>query len=96
MSDTVIAYVRAFGISAILAILCSGCAVGPPPAQAMTIRELGMFIPDCRIAQQQIAMLNGMRRTKDDMLFSVSGWTGEDRMINYLINKHIIYLKEYC
>lgn len=70
--------------------------MGSPPATAMTIQELGMFVPDCRIAQQQIAMLNSMRRTPDDMLFSVSGWTGHDRMINYLILRHTSYLRDYC
>jgi hypothetical protein len=43
-----------------------------------------------------MAMLNSMRRTADDQLFSLSGWTGEDKKINWLINWHIRYLRDYC
>jgi len=41
-------------------------------------------------------MLNSMRRTADDQLFSLSGWTGEDKKINWLITRHIRYLRDYC
>jgi hypothetical protein len=37
-----------------------------------------------------------MRRTADDQLFSLGGWTGHDRKINWLINWHIRDLRDYC
>lgn len=85
-----------FGISAIIVGLCSACATGTPSRTAMTIEQLEYFQPNCKIAAQQIAMLNSMRRTDDDQLFSLSGWTGQDRKINWLINWHIRDLRDYC
>jgi len=76
--------------------LCSGCATGTPSRTAMSIRDLEYFQYDCRISARQIAMLNSMRRTADDQLLSVSGWNGQDKKINWLINWHIRYLRDYC
>ena len=76
--------------------LCSGCATGTPSRTAMSINDLEYFQPNCKIAQQQMAMLNSMRRTADDQLFSLGGWSGEDKKINWLINWHIRDLREYC
>ena len=76
--------------------LCSGCATGTPSRSAMSVQDLEYFQPNCKIAQQQIAMLHSMRRTADDQLFSLSGWTGQDKKINWLINWHIQDLRDYC
>jgi hypothetical protein len=76
--------------------LFSGCATGTPSRTAMSMQDLEYFQPNCKIAQQQIAMLNSMRRTADDQLFSVGGWTGYDKKINWLINWHIRDLRDYC
>ena len=65
--------------------LFSACATGTPSRTAMSIDDLEYFQPNCKIAQQQIAMLNSMRRSADDQLFSLSGWSGQDRKINWLI-----------
>ena len=76
--------------------LCSGCATGTPSRSAMSVQDLEYFQPDCRIAREQMAMLNSMRRTADDQLFSLSGWCGEDKKVNWLITRHIRYLRDYC
>jgi hypothetical protein len=76
--------------------LCNGCATGTPSRSAMSVQDLEYFQPDCRIAREQMVMLNSMRRTADDQLFSLSGWTGQDRKINWLINWHIRDLRDYC
>ena len=85
-----------FGICVMFVSLCSGCATGTPSRTAMSINDLEYFQYDCKISGQQIAMLNSMRRTADDQLFSLSGWTGEDKKRHWLINWHIRYLRDYC
>ena len=85
-----------FGICVMFVSLCSGCATGTPSRSAMSVQDLEYFQPNCKIAQQQIAMLHSMRRTADDQLFSLSGWTGQDKKINWLINWHIQDLRDYC
>ena len=98
--DIVDKFVLKFGICVMFASLCSGCATGvatgTPSRTAMSIDDLEWFQYDCKRSGQQIAMLNSMRRTADDQLFSLSGWTGEDKKINWLINWHIRYLRDYC
>ena len=89
-------FVLKFGICVMCVSLCSGCATGTPSRTAMSVQDLEYFQPDCKIAQQQIAMLNSMRRSADDQLFSLSGWTGQDKKINWLINWHIRDLRDYC
>ena len=89
-------FVLKFGICVMCVSLCSGCATGTPSRTAMSVQDLEYFQPNCKIAKEQIAMLNSMRRTADDQLFSLSGWTGQDRKINWLINWHIRYLRDYC
>jgi hypothetical protein len=76
--------------------LCSGCATGTPSRTAMSLDDLEYFKYDCKIAPQQIAMLNSMRRTADDQLMSLDGWTGRAKKINWLINWHVQYLRDYC
>ena len=89
-------FVLKFGICVMFASLCSGCATGTPSRAAMSIDDLEYFQYDCKQSSQQMAMLNSMRRTADDQLFSLSGWTGEDKKINWLITRHIRYLRDYC
>lgn len=76
--------------------LFSGCATGTPSRTAMSIDDLEYFQTDCKIAQQQIAMLHSMRRTADDQLFSLDGWSGRSKKINWLINWNIQSLRDYC
>ena len=89
-------FVLKFGICVMCVSLFSACATGTPSRTAMSIEDLKYFQTDCKIAPQQIAMLNSMRRTADDQLFSLSGWTGQDRRVNWLINWHIRELRDYC
>lgn len=89
-------FVLKFGICVMCVSLCSGCATGTPSRTAMSINDLEYFQYDCRISGQQIAMLNSMRRTADDQLLGLGGWNGQDRKINWLINWHIRYLRDYC
>ena len=51
-------------MSAILAILCSGCAV--PASRQMGFGDINYFQSDCSKRDEQIAMLNSMRSTRDD------------------------------
>ena len=78
-------FVLKFGICVMCVSLFSGCATGvatgTPSRTAMSIRDLESFRYDCKISSQQIAMLNRMRRTDDDQLFSLSGWSGEDKKL---------------
>ena len=85
-----------FGICVMFVSLCSGCATGTPSRTAMSIDDLEYFQTDCKIAQQQIAMLHSMRRTADDQLFSLDGWSGRSKKINWLINWNIQSLRDYC
>ena len=93
-------FVLKFGICVMFASLCSGCATGiatgTPSRTAMSIDDLEWFRYDCKRSQEQMAMLNSMRRTADDQLFSLSGWSGEDKKVNWLITWHIRYLRDYC
>ena len=89
-------FVLKFGTCVMCVSLFSACATGTPSRTAMSIDDLEYFQPNCKIAQQQIAMLNSMRRSADDQLFSLSGWSGQDRKINWLINWHIRDLRDYC
>ena len=85
-----------FGTYVMCVGLFSGCATGTPGRTAMFIEDLENFQTDCRIAPQQIALLKSMRRSDDDQLFSWSGWTGQDRQVNYLVNWYISYIRDYC
>lgn len=91
-------FVRKFGIFAIIVSLCSGCAVTPPhDPYYMTIEQLGMFVPNCKIRDKQIAMLMSQYTTnRDDLAFSWRGLTGEARRANQIIHSHLLYLREYC
>lgn len=79
-----------------LVSLFSGCATGTPSSAAINPEELKWFSPDCSRAGDQIVWLQSLRRTADDQLFSISGLMGEGRRINWLINSHLRYLRDYC
>lgn len=70
MSGIVRKFVPVFGACAIVVSLCSGCAVatGTPGVAPMNYVDLNYFQPDCRIRDQQVAMLMSMRQTPDQML----------------------------
>jgi hypothetical protein len=89
-------FVQKFGICVIIVSLCSGCATGTPSAAAIDPDELKWFNPDCSRAGEQMAWLQSLRRTADDQLFSVRGWLGEGQRVNWLINSHLRYLRDYC
>lgn len=79
-----------------MALMCSACATGTPSRMSMNTSDLSWFAYDCSRSREQMAFLNSLRRSDDDQLFSISGWTGEDRHRNWLINYHIRYLRDYC
>lgn len=89
-----------FGTCVILASLFSGCAsngaYGPRRTAMIDPDELKWFSPDCGKAPEQIRWLNSLRQTDDDQLFSVAGWLGEGKRVNWLINQHLHYIKSYC
>lgn len=96
MNSIGVRFVQKFGTFAIIASLCSGCATGTPSATAIDPDELKWFAPDCRIAAQQSVWLRSLRRSDDDQLFSLNGWLGEGQRINWLVNAHLRYLRDYC
>jgi len=55
-----------FGISATLAILCSGCATSAGASRQMSYQDINYFQIDCTRRDEQIRMLDGMRSTRDD------------------------------
>lgn len=90
-------FVKKFGACAIIVSLCSACAAPPRDARYMTLEQLGSLVPDCRIRDQQIAMLMSQYTTnRDDLAFSMRGLTGEAQRSNQVIRSHIIYLRDYC
>jgi hypothetical protein len=56
--------VLVFGMSATLAILCSGCAA--PASRQMGFGDINYFQIDCSKRNEQMVMLNNMRTTRDD------------------------------
>ena len=92
-------FAKRFGTCAIIVSLFSGCASSVPQRDPhyMTIEQLGMFVPNCKIRDQQMAMLMSQYTTnRDEMAFSMRGLTGEARRANDIIKRHMIYLREYC
>jgi hypothetical protein len=67
MQEAVDKFARVFGVCVTLVSLCSGCATGVPSAAPMHAGELNHFQVDCRIANQQRAMLESMRPTPDEI-----------------------------
>lgn len=92
-------FARKFGTFAIIASLCSGCAstVPQPDPRYMTIEQLGRFVPNCKIRDQQIAMLMSQLVTnRDELAFGWRSITGEAQRANQIIRSHVLYLREYC
>ena len=63
-------FARVFGVSGIIARLCSGCATGTPAARPMLADDLIHFQVDCRIKDHQRAFLESMRLTREDVFFN--------------------------
>jgi hypothetical protein len=60
-----------FGVSVMLASLCSGCAVQPRPDRVpMSVQDLNWFQVDCGRKAEQVAMLQSMRQTTDELIAS--------------------------
>ena len=93
MKETVQKFVSVFGLCVITASLCSGCASTKPVADAVDVNRFAM---DCSRKHEQIAYLQSLRRSPDDILFSVSGWLGYDAQTNWLIDTQIRKLVNYC
>jgi hypothetical protein len=85
MREVVDKFARVFGASVILASLFSGCASqGTPSPTPMSYNDLNYFKVDCRIAVQQRAMLESMRRTRDEQaLDRLFGQGNINKQINY-------------
>lgn len=63
----------------------------------MTLEELGRFVPDCTIRDQQMRLLmSQMTVDRDELAFSWRGLTGEARRANDVIRSQLIYLRSYC
>lgn len=92
-------FAKKFGTFAIIVSLCSGCASVIPDhdARYMTLEELGSFVPNCKIRDQQIALLMSQYvHNRDELAFSWRGITGEAQRANQVIRHQIIYLRNYC
>jgi hypothetical protein len=62
----------AFGLFATIVSLSSGCAVTVDPGRVpMSTQDLNWFQPDCNRKQEQVEMLQSMRKTGDEALAAV-------------------------
>ena len=93
MKDIAQRFVSVFGLCVITASLCSGCASSKPVASSV---DLNRFAIDCDRKQEQVAYLQSLRRSPDDILFSMSGWMGYDAQTNWLIDVQLRKLANYC
>ena len=60
-----------FGMCVMFASLCSGCATQIDPNRVpMSTVDLNHFQIDCRIKEQQVAMLQSMRQSNQDIFAS--------------------------
>ena len=62
-------YGLVYGISAIVAIFCSGCS-SIPSSKQMSYSDINFFQMDCDQREQQIKMLQSMESTRDDRFFA--------------------------
>ena len=69
MQEAVDKFARVFGACVITVSLCSGCATGTPTAQPIA-EDLNYFQVDCKIADQQRAMLQSMRPSTDEIVWN--------------------------
>ena len=84
-----------FGACVTIVALCSGCATSTNSA-GMTYEDLTWYAVDCKRKEEQIRFLQGLRKSSDDQLMSISGWTGQDRKFNGLLNNYLIELSTRC
>lgn len=90
---------KKFGICVIIASLFSGCSTTAPIVDPnyMTLDQLNTFVPNCGIRDQQMAVLTRQyTRDRDELAFSWRGVSGEARIANQIIMRHLIYLRDYC
>ena len=87
-----------FGTCVTIATLFSGCASAPsgPTRPTVSYDDLNSFVVDCRQKAEQIRFLQSVRRSSDDQLLSLSGWLGEDKNVNYMINVLLVRLNTRC
>jgi hypothetical protein len=97
MKPVVHRFVTAFGICVMCAALFSGCASQIDPRRVpMSTQDLNHFQVDCRIKSQQVAMLQSMRQSRDDMFASSMrsiarpfSWTPDHDIAHNNPNKYI-------
>jgi len=97
MKQAVHRSVIAFGTCVMCAALFSGCASQIDPRRVpMNTQDLNHFQIDCRIKSQQVAMLQSMRQSRDDMFASSMrsmarpfSWTPDHDIAHNNPNKYI-------
>lgn len=89
-------FAKRCGISVIIASLCSGCAVSlEPNPYYMSIPQLGKFVTNCDLRDEQLAFLMSQLTTnRDELAFSIRGFSGEAHQINYMVRRHINDLRD--
>ena len=97
----------AFGMCVMFASLCSGCATQIDPNRVpMSTVDLNHFQIDCRIKEQQVAMLQSMRQSNQEIVASKLrsmtqpfSWTADHDMaygnVNGYLDFHLNQLG-YC
>ena len=99
MSRLVRKFATVCGMCVITVSLFSGCAVHPTPQRIpMSTVDLDRFQVDCRVKEQQIAMLQAMRQTKEEQfssqmraMFNPLVWTSDHDVAYNNPNKYINY-----
>ena len=69
MQEAVDKFAHVFGACVITVSLCSGCATGTPTAQPKA-RDLNYFQVDCKIVDQQRALLESMRPSQEEIAWN--------------------------
>jgi hypothetical protein len=69
MQEAVDKFARVFGACVITVSLCSGCATGTPTAQPRA-QDLNYFQVDCKIVDQQRALLESMRPSLEEIAWN--------------------------
>jgi hypothetical protein len=103
MNAVVQSFVNVFGMCAITVGLLSGCATQQQANRLpMATVDLNHFVVDCRIKQQQVALLQSMRQTSDEQfaarfrsMFRPFEWTSDHDIAYGNPNKYInFWLRE--
>ena len=89
--------VIAFGMCAMCAVLFSGCASQIDPSRVpMNTRDLNHFQINCKLKDQQVAMLQSMRQTRDEQfaagmrsMMRPFSWTHDHDIAHNNPNKYI-------